>query len=84
MRKTTTFIYSIAHFLVDLSCIILVTNLVKNNLNSEISIFYTILIYDIVAFALQLPIGIIADKLNKNAIVAAIRMHFSGTFLCIL
>ncbi len=84
MKKTITFIYSIAHFLVDLSCVILVSNLIKNNLNSEMSIFYVIIIYDIVAFALQLPIGIIADKLNKNAIVAAVRLYSGSVFIFVL
>ena len=82
--KKITFIYSIAHFLVDLSCVILVSNLIKNNLNSEMSIFYVIIIYDIVAFALQLPIGIIADKLNKNAIVAAVRLYSGSVFIFVL
>ena len=72
MKKTITIIYSIAHFLVDLSCVILISNLVRNNMGDTANVAIAILIYDLVAFALQLPIGIIADKLNKNALIACI------------
>lgn len=72
MNKKIISIYSIIHFIVDLSCAVLVSNLVTQKMESETNLFIAILIYNFFAFAMQLPIGIIADKINKNAICSAI------------
>ena len=72
MNKKIIGIYSIIHFLVDLACAILVTNLVTQKMGQGIELFYAIIIYNFFAFAIQFPIGIIADKINKNAICSAI------------
>ena len=72
LNKKIVSIYSIIHFIVDLSCAVLVTNLVTQQMGPGINLFIAILIYNFFAFAMQLPIGIIADKLNKNAICSAI------------
>ena len=72
MKKKIVCIYSIIHFIVDLSCAILVTNLITQKMGQSINLFIAILIYNFFAFAMQLPIGIIADKINKNAICSAI------------
>lgn len=72
MNKKIVGIYSIIHFIVDLSCAILVTNLVTQKMGSNSNLFIAIIMYNFFAFAMQLPIGIIADKLNKNAICSAI------------
>lgn len=72
MNKKIVGIYSVIHFIVDLSCAILVTNLVTQKTGQNANLFIEILIYNFFAFAMQFPIGIIADKVNKNAICSAI------------
>lgn len=72
MNKRIVGIYSVIHFIVDLACAILVSNLVTQKIGQGTDLFIAILIYNFFAFAMQLPIGIIADKVNKNAICSAI------------
>lgn len=72
MIKKIVSIYSIIHFIVDLSCAVLVSNLVTQKMRPGTNLFIAILIYNFFAFAMQLPIGILADKTNKNAICSAI------------
>lgn len=72
MKKKITIIYSIIHFIVDLACCILVANLVTQKMGQTVNLFVAIILYNFFAFAMQLPIGIIADKVNKNAICSAI------------
>ncbi len=93
MNKRIVGIYSLIHFIVDLSCAILVTNLVAQKMGQGIDLFWAVILYNFFAFAMQLPIGIIADKLNKNAlysavgcILVAIAFGFSefGVIACII
>lgn len=72
MNKKIVGIYSLIHFIVDFACAILVSNLVVQKIGRGTDLFIAILIYNFFAFAMQLPIGIIADKVNKNAICSAI------------
>ena len=73
MRKNNlTIIYSIIHFIVDLACCVLVTNLVTQKMGQTVNLFVAIILYNFFAFAVQFPIGIVADKVNKNAICSAI------------
>ena len=72
MNKKIVSIYSIIHFIVDLSCAILVSNLVTQKMGNVVNLFIAIILYNFFAFAIQFPIGIIADKVNKNAICSAI------------
>lgn len=72
MNKKIVGIYSSIHFIVDLSCAILVSNLVIQKMGVSTNLSIAIFIYNFFAFAMQLPIGIIADKINKNAICSAI------------
>ena len=72
MNKKIVSIYSIIHFVVDLACAILVSNFVAQKMGQGTNLFIAILIYNFFAFAMQFPIGIIADKVNKNAICSAI------------
>lgn len=72
MNKKIVSIHSIIHFIVDLSCAVLVSNLVTQKMGAGTNLFIAILIYNFFAFAMQLPIGILADKINKNAICSAI------------
>lgn len=72
MSKKIVGIYSVIHFIVDLSCAVLVANLVSKRLGQTGDLFIAILVYNFFAFAMQLPIGIIADKANKNAICSSV------------
>ena len=72
MNKKIVLIYSTIHFIVDLACAILVTNFISQKIGGNISFFIGIIVYNFFAFAMQLPVGIIADKVNKNAICSAI------------
>ena len=73
MKKLMVLLYSFTHFVVDLACCILVTNLISQKIgNTTYTYFLGVIIYNFCGFALQFPIGTIADKLNKNAIVSCI------------
>ncbi len=72
MKRKIISIYSLIHFIVDLSCAILVTNLVTQKMGLGEKLFIAIILYNFFAFAVQLPVGIIADKVNKNALCSAI------------
>lgn len=72
MNKKIVLTYSTIHFIVDLACAILVTNFISQKIGGNISLFIVVIVYNFFAFAMQLPIGIIADKVNKNVICSAI------------
>lgn len=61
-------VYSLSHFFVDLCCALLVYRVV-GRAASPAEIY---LIYNYCAFALQMPVGLIADHLNRNAVVASL------------
>ena len=63
--------YSLLHFLVDLAAVYLVVSVLKPQVETMAGYIYLIVFYNMFAFALQLPIGIIADSLHKNSLVAA-------------
>ncbi len=69
MRRKITFIsaYAIAHFVVDFACAFLMFRTLRGTQDWYIGL----LIYNFCAFALQMPIGLLADRLNHNAICAA-------------
>lgn len=69
--KLILLIYSVVHFVVDFACALLVCELAAK-WSGGIDLLVTILGYNFFAFALQLPIGIIADRLNKNAICSVV------------
>ncbi|NLO99838.1 MAG: MFS transporter [Clostridiaceae bacterium] len=60
-------IYSLAHLVVDFSCAFLMFSRVNNSSQW----YLCILLYNFCAFAMQMPIGLLADKINRNAIFAA-------------
>ena len=72
MKKKIVSLYSIIHFIVDLSCAVLATNLIAKNMGLNSSLYIAVILYNFFAFAVQLPIGIVADQINKNAICSAI------------
>ncbi len=61
-------LYSLAHFWVDLSCAFLVFR----TLSDSRELAMCLLLYNFCAFALQMPLGLLADRLDRNGIVAAV------------
>lgn len=66
------YIYTALHFLVDLTTVFLVSKVLLGPDVGMINRGEVIIIYNLLAFAGQLPIGIIADIINKNMIIALI------------
>lgn len=64
--------YSLMHAVVDMSCAVLFSTVAVKAGLTPVQAAIGIVVYDIVAFALQLPFGAIADRWNKNALVSAI------------
>ena len=61
-------VYSVTHFLVDFACAFLMFRSIAGTPDG----YLCVLLYNFCAFALQMPLGIIADKLNRNFLVAMI------------
>ena len=59
-------VYSIAHFLVDFACAFLMFSSIAGTSDG----YLCVLLYNFCAFAMQMPLGIIADKFNRNFIFA--------------
>lgn len=79
MNKKIITIYSINHFIIDLASAILIFNFVNTITENGFIVSIAVLLYNFFAFAMQLPLGIIADNLNKNALFSAI-----GCFIIII
>lgn len=62
--------YAAAHFFVDLCCALLLFRYFLRHPDWMLAL----LLYNFCAFALQLPFGILADRLNRNHVVAATGM----------
>ena len=74
-KEVTTFAYALCHFVVDFACVSSMLCAVSRVLGdsgqgSMEVVALSILLYDIVAFTLQLPIGIALDQLDKNSYAA--------------
>lgn len=61
-------VYSAAHFLVDFACAFFMFRSIAGAPNG----FFCVLLYNFCAFAMQMPLGIIADKVNRNYLFAII------------
>ena len=64
--KTRTALLSLAHAAVDFACAALFFGLLQ-----ERDVWYSMVLYNAFAFLMQLPMGIIADRLDKNIPFAA-------------
>lgn len=64
---TKVILYSITHMLVDLACAYLLFSRIFNSGQWMLCV----LLYNFCAFALQMPIGLLADRWNRNAVCAA-------------
>ena len=67
--------YSVAHFLVDFACAFLMFRSIAGTPDG----YLCVLLYNFCAFAMQMPIGIIADKLNRNFLFAIIGCLLVGS-----
>ena len=67
VRRPLLALYSLAHFWVDLSCAFLVFRALAGT--AEFSL--CLLLYNFCAFALQMPLGLLADRLDRNGAAAA-------------
>lgn len=61
-------LYSAAHFWVDFSCALLLFG----TLAGSPDFWSCALVYNFCAFALQMPLGLLADRLNRNGLLAAL------------
>ena len=68
MHLFTVSVYSAIHLVVDLACAFLVFSVVLHAPEG----YLCLLLYNFCAFALQMPFGVIADKLGKNHLVAGV------------
>lgn len=69
-------IYSIIHCIVDMSCAMLIAGILTPIITNSTRLLISIILYNLFAFAFQLPFGILADKINKNALISAIGCLF--------
>ena len=60
-------LYSLAHLWVDLSCALLVLR----TLSGGPYFGLCLLLYNFCAFALQMPLGLLADRLDRNGLLSA-------------
>ena len=67
MDKRLLALYSLAHFWVDLCCALLIFR----TLAGKTDVALCLLLYNFCAFALQMPLGLLADRLDRNGAAAA-------------
>lgn len=67
MAKVRLLRYAVVHFLVDLGCTLLVLGRICPQSNSAM----VILLYNFFAFAVQMPMGLVADKIGRCRYFAA-------------
>lgn len=67
MDRNRLALYSLAHFWVDLSCALLVFRTMAGREDLALCL----LLYNFCAFALQMPLGLLADRLDRNGTLAA-------------
>ena len=57
-------LYGIIHALVDAACVVAVVRASNQEPSGTLGAFWTVLGYDLLAFALQFPLGLLADRLR--------------------
>lgn len=82
-KEVTTFAYALCHFVVDFACVSSMLCAVSRVLGESGQgslevVALSILLYDIVAFTLQLPVGIALDQLDKNSYAALLSYALVG------
>ena len=64
-------VYSLIHVIVDFSCMFVMTHIATKSFIFEL-VYFSFIFYNFLAFVLQLPVGMFADKWNKNRYVSII------------
>ena len=59
-------LYAFFHFWVDFACILLVTGPLREAVSTRGEWMLVVLVYNACAFAFQLPLGVLADRLGKS------------------
>lgn len=82
-KEVSTFAYALCHFVVDFACVSTMLCAVSRVLGESGQgslelVTFSILLYDVVAFAFQLPVGIALDKLDKNSFAAMLSYALIG------
>jgi FSR family fosmidomycin resistance protein-like MFS transporter len=73
-RFCTVFAYSVTHFVVDFACAFLMFRSVAGTPNGTLCV----LLYNFCAFAMQMPLGVVADRWNRNVWFATIGCALVG------
>ena len=76
MRKSRLALYGLAHFWVDLSC----AALLLGTLSGEGDFQRQLLVYNFCAFALQMPLGVLADWWGRPAALGAAGCVLKGSW----
>ena len=77
--KFIVFIYSFSHFVVDLCCAAFIYHFIVSEFGITTRVSLFILLYDFLAFVLQLPFGILFNNKNKNSFISIV-----GCFLILI
>ena len=68
ITRTQLIVYSLGHFWVDFSCALLMFSRLRDGPEWALCV----LLYNFCAFALQMPLGLLADRLSRNSCVSAL------------
>ena len=71
LRRRLT-LYTVCHLLVDWACILLITGPLRQAASTREGWLWLILTYNACAFAMQLPLGVLADRLGRSWRLAAL------------
>ena len=71
-KKVAVIVYTLLHFFVDFTTVFLISGILLGPTVGIVSRGEVIIAYNLIAFAGQLPIGIIADMVNKNRFIVII------------
>lgn len=71
-KKELAFTYTLLHFFVDFTTVFLVGGVLLGPQVAMVDRSYAIITYNLIAFAGQLPIGIVADVWQKNRLMVAV------------
>ncbi len=71
-RHVVLFLYTVLHFLVDLSCIYFLIGMMIPRFDSHEKWLLLAVFYNILAFALPMVLGLLADLWNKNYLISAL------------
>lgn len=82
-EKGLLLLYSVFHFMVDLSTVYFVYIRILPSVFGAETTMWWIMLYNTLAFAVPLPFGILADKWNRNPLVAAVGLGLIFAGYCL-